>query len=63
MIKIFITLLFIAHVISWSQFGHLMTAAIAEIRLKQISPDVFVKFSNLATSINRLCDSKSQTMI
>lgn len=49
--------------IQWWDVGHLLTAAIAEIRLKQVSPSTKNSFDALVTSINNLVDNKSRTLI
>ena len=50
-------------VMSWWDVGHMLTAAIAEIRLNQLDPYSSVHFRELVTSINNLCDNKSRTFI
>lgn len=59
----FLLFLFPALVVSWWDVGHMLTAAIAEKRLKEISPYSFVHFSSLIFSINNLVDNRSRTFI
>lgn len=49
--------------LQWWDVGHMLTAAIAEIRLKQLSPSTKNSFDTLITSINNLVDNKSRTLI
>ena len=48
---------------AWWDVGHMLTAAIAEIRLNQLDPYASIHFRDLVTSINDLCDNKSRTFI
>ena len=48
---------------SWWEVGHLLTAAVARIKLQQESPDVYVKFDRVISSINTLVDNRSRTFI
>lgn len=47
----------------WWDVGHMLTAAIAEIRLNKLHPHASVGFRELTTSINSLVDNRSQTFI
>jgi hypothetical protein len=49
--------------IQWWDVGHMLTAAIAEIRLNQLSPFTSIKFRELITSINNLVDNRTRTFI
>lgn len=49
--------------IQWWDVGHMLTAAVAEIRLKQLSPSTKNSFDTLVTSINNLVNNKSRTLI
>lgn len=50
-------------VLTWWDVGHMLTATIAEKRLKEINPPAYAYFNDLITSINFLTDEKSQTFI
>lgn len=63
MIRYLLCLLLPAAVLGWWDVGHMLTAAIAEIRLNQLDPYASIHFRDLVTSINDLCDNKSQTFI
>ena len=41
----------------------MLTAAVAQLDLQSTSPDIFAKFNNLTTSINSLCDGKTNTFV
>lgn len=41
----------------------MLTAAIAQIKLKELNPEIFEKFNNLTTSINPLVPNTSWTLI
>lgn len=47
----------------WWDVGHMLTAAIAEVRMNQLDPYASVHFRDLVTSINQLCDNRSRTFI
>ena len=49
--------------LSWWDVGHMLTAAIAEIKLNQLDPYASVHFRDLVGSINNLCNNKSRTFI
>lgn len=49
--------------LSWWDVGHMLTAAIAEIRLNQLDSYAAVNFRELVNSINELCDTKSRSFI
>ncbi len=49
--------------LQWWDVGHMLTAAIAEIRLNQLSPFTSIKFRELVTSINNLVDNRTRTFI
>jgi hypothetical protein len=49
--------------LSWWDVGHMLTAAIAEIKLNQLDPYASVHFRELTTSINALVDNRSRTFI
>ena len=49
--------------LQWWDVGHMLTAAIAEIRLNQLSPYTSVRFRELVTSINNLVDNRTRTFI
>lgn len=48
---------------SWWDVGHMLTAAIAEIKINQADPYSSVHFRELVNSINDLVDNKSRTFI
>lgn len=50
-------------VLSWWDVGHMLTAAIAEIRINQLDPFSSIHFRELVTSINSLCDNRTRTFI
>jgi hypothetical protein len=43
--------------------GHMLTAAVAQIKLQAANKTVFDMFNNLTTSINSLCDNRTRTFI
>ena len=47
----------------WWDVGHMLTAAIAEIRINQLDPYSSIHFRELITSINALVDERSRTFI
>lgn len=49
--------------VQWWDVGHMLTAAIAEIRLNQLSPTTSVRFRDLVASINTLVDNRTRTFI
>lgn len=49
--------------LAWWDVGHLLTSAIAEIRLNQLDPFASVRFRELVNSINDLVDERSRTFI
>lgn len=49
--------------LQWWDVGHMLTAAIAEIRLNQLSPFTSIRFRELVTSINNLVDNRTRTFI
>lgn len=49
--------------IQWWDVGHMLTAAIAEIRLNQLNPYASVRFRDLVTSINSFVDNRTRTFI
>lgn len=61
--KYLLLLVLPALVFGWWDVGHMLTAAIAEIRLNQLDPYASIHFRDLVTSINDLCDSRSRTFI
>lgn len=63
MIRIFIAAFLFLSVQSWWEVGHLLTAAVAQIKLQKESPSAFVAFNKIITSINSMVDNRSQTMI
>ena len=52
-----------ALILSWWDVGHMLTAAIAEIRLNQLDPYASVSFREVVLSINNLCDNRTRTFI
>lgn len=50
--KYFLLILLPAIALAWWDVGHMLTAAIAEIRLNQLDPFSSVHFRTLVTSIN-----------
>ena len=63
--KIFLTLLtcFPILINGWRENGHMLVAAVAENRLKEINPYVYDKMDELVKSINALTDDRSHTFI
>ena len=63
--KIFLALIACLPILvhGWWANGHMLTAAVAEKRLKEINPYVFDKMNELVTSINSLTDDRSHTFI
>lgn len=47
----------------WWEMGHMLTAAVAQIKLKATNQTVFDMFNNLTTSMNPLCANTSWTLI
>mgnify|MGYP006872376533 CR=1 FL=1 len=47
--------------IQWWDVGHMLTAAIAEIRMNKLHPYASIHFRELTLSINDLVDNKSRT--
>ena len=58
-----LTLLLPILTIQWWDVGHMLTAAIAEIRLNQLNPYASVRFRDLVGSINDLVDNRTRTFI
>ncbi len=50
-------------VLCWWDVGHMLTAAIAEIRLNQLDSYAAVNFRELVNSINELVDNRSRSFI
>lgn len=48
---------------SWWDVGHMLTAAIAEIRLNQLDIYASGNFKEVTLSINHLCDNRTRTFI
>ena len=63
MVKLLVLTLLLLSVKSWWEVGHLLTAAVAQIKLQQESPSSFVYFNRIITSINTLVDNRSQSVI
>lgn len=64
MIKVvLITLCLPALILSWWDVGHMLTAAIAEMRMNQLDPKASVDFRELTLAINNLCDNRTRTFI
>ena len=61
--KIILTFLFSTLSLCWWDVGHMLTAAIAEIKINQEDPYASIHFRELVTSINELVDNKSRTFI
>lgn len=61
--KILFAILLPILTLQWWDVGHMLTAAIAEIRLNQLNPYTSVRFRDLVASINSLVDNKSRTFI
>lgn len=61
--KILLTFLFSTLSLCWWDVGHMLTAAIAEIKINQEDPYASIYFRELVTSINELVDNKSRTFI
>jgi hypothetical protein len=49
--------------VQWWDVGHMLTAAIAEMRLFQLSPYALSNFKDVITSINSLVDNRGRTLI
>jgi cobyric acid synthase len=49
--------------LQWWDVGHMLTAAIAEMRLFQLSPYSLSNFKDVITSINSLVDNRGRTLI
>jgi hypothetical protein len=62
MVKYLLALL-LPLVTCWWDVGHMLTAAIAEIRMNQLDPYASVHFRDLVGSINQMCDNRSRTFI
>jgi hypothetical protein len=60
---IVLTLLLPILTFQWWDVGHMLTAAIAEIRLNQLSPYAANKFRGIVNSINNLVDNRSRSFI
>lgn len=58
-----LTLLLPILTIQWWDVGHMLTAAIAQIRLNQLNPYASVRFRDLVGSINDLVDNRTRTFI
>ena len=54
--KYLLLILFPFLIISWKETGHMLVAAIAEIRLLELNHQVHAKFRDLVLSINDLVD-------
>ena len=63
MIKLLLLICMPVAIFSWWDVGHMLTAAIAEIRLNQLDPYASVSFRELALAINPLCDNRTRTFI
>lgn len=63
MIKNFLVLALPLLVTSWWDVGHMLTAAIAEIRMNQLNMYASGNFGELTLAINHLCDNRSRTFI
>lgn len=61
--KYLLLLVVLPVVLGWWDVGHMLTAAIAEMRLNQLDPYASVHFRDLVTSINALCDNRTRTFI
>jgi hypothetical protein len=61
--SILLTILLPILTIQWWDVGHMLTAAIAEIRLNQLNPYASVRFRDLVGSINNLVDNRTRTFI
>jgi hypothetical protein len=61
--SILFTILLPILTIQWWDVGHMLTAAIAEIRLNQLNPYASVRFRDLVGSINNLVDNRTRTFI
>lgn len=58
-----VTLLLPLLAVGWWDVGHMLTAAIADARLKELNPYAAIHFKELVESINHLVDEKSRTFI
>jgi len=63
MMKLALLLCLPALILSWWDAGHMLTAAIAEMRLNQLDPFASVNFRELTLAINNLCDNRTRTFI
>ena len=63
MFKLLLLICMPALIISWWDVGHMLTAAIAEIRLNQLDPYSSVNFREVTLAINSLCDNRTRTFI
>lgn len=63
MLKYFLFLAFPLIACSWWEVGHMLTAAIAEIRMNQLDLYSSANFRELSLAINHLCDNRSRTFI
>lgn len=61
--KALLTLLLPIAALAWWDVGHMLTAAIAEIKINQEDPFAAVHFRELVSSINELVDNRSRTFI
>jgi len=61
--KSIIVLLLPIVALCWWDVGHMLTAAIAEIRLNQLDSFAAANFRELVTSINELVDNRTRTFI
>ena len=61
MIKFLLMLTLPAMILSWWDVGHMLTAAIAEIRLNQLNPYASAHFRKITLAINNLCDNRTRT--
>lgn len=63
MFRVLIASLMCALSVQWWDVGHMLTAAIAEMRLNELHPFASISFREISTSINDLVDNKSRTFI
>jgi hypothetical protein len=63
MMRIFVVALLPVLALQWLDVGHMLTAAIAEIRLNTLSPFAANKFKGVVLAINDLVDTRSRTFV
>lgn len=56
-------LIFINYVFAWWDVGHMMTAKVAELKLKKEHPEVLLWAESLVEDLNSLTDGRSNTFV